>query len=81
MNYHNVYKKYIYNNNMSSAFDATFWLSFITITIGFLGVGIRYIYKIKCQTIKCCCLQFDRNIQLELQEDNINIQRPSINQV
>jgi hypothetical protein len=52
-------------------FDGVFFITIATITIGFLGLVIKYCLKSKCQTFSLCCglISIDRRVDLELQEE------------
>jgi hypothetical protein len=48
--------------------DQNIYIIFITIlsvVSTLLTLLIRTIYKSKCSHIKCCCLEIDRNVDLE----------------
>jgi hypothetical protein len=43
----------------------------IGVTIGLLGLSLRYCYKMKCNSTNICCglIKFDRNVDDEVQLD------------
>ena len=52
-------------------FNSTYWLSMATMTFGFCGVCLAYALKSKCSKVKCCCIEIDRDIEAELEEDRM----------
>ena len=58
-----------------------FWITICGIITAFLGSTLKMMYKSKCQHIKCCCFDIEREINAEMNEDlaiinnNNNIKR------
>ena len=46
-------------------FNSTFFLSLATMTFGFCGVALGYALKSKCSSVKCCCIEIIRDVELE----------------
>jgi hypothetical protein len=47
----------------------TFWITFTGAGFAFLGLFIRYAYMSKCSHLRLCCVEIDRDVATELQED------------
>jgi hypothetical protein len=59
-----------------NANDSLFWTSFYTFTGGFLLAVLSVLYKSKCKSVKLCgILEIDRDVDVELQEDTLEIQQ------
>ncbi len=54
---------------MNENIDGFFYISILTIFCGSLGLLIRYSYKSKCSKFKCCCIEIERDIEAEKEED------------
>ena len=53
-------------------FNSTFFLSLATMTFGFFGLALGYALKSKCNSVKVCgCIEIQRDIEAELEEDRI----------
>jgi len=52
-------------------FNGIFFISLVTLIIGFLGLIVRYALKSKCEHFSCCFGAFviDRRVDLEVQEE------------
>jgi hypothetical protein len=59
-------------------FNSTFFLSLATMTFGFFGVALGYALKSKCSSVKCCCIEIIRDVELEadIEENTIQQQQP-----
>lgn len=55
----------------------TFWLAFITAIISCFLTIVRTIYKSKCKKCSICGLIIERDIEAELEIDELSIQRSS----
>ena len=53
--------------------NETFWVSFITIVSGLIGIGVRYCFYSKCRNIRCCCISITRDIEAEIEEKEFEI--------
>lgn len=52
-------------------YDGVFFISVITIFVGFLGLAVRYCLKSKCEQFSLCCglITVNRRVDLEVQEE------------
>jgi len=52
-------------------FDSVFWITLATILTGSIGLSIKYCLKSKCGHINICCgcLEINRNVELEAEEE------------
>ena len=55
----------------TQTFDAVFWSFFITSTIGFLLGLTKMAYKSKCKEVSCCCIKIVRDVESEIEFDEI----------
>lgn len=55
----------------TQTFDAVFWSFFITSTIGFLLGLTKMAYKSKCKEVSCCCIKIIRDVESEIEIDEI----------
>ena len=55
----------------TQTFDAVFWSFFITSTIGFLLGLTKMAYKSKCKEVSCCCVKIVRDVESEIELDEI----------
>jgi hypothetical protein len=55
----------------TQTFDAVFWSFFITSTIGFLLGLTKMAYKSKCKEVSCCCIKIVRDVESEIELDEI----------
>ena len=46
-----------------------FWTFFITTLSGMMIIGLRLCYKSKCKRVKCCGIEIERDIEIEMKED------------
>ena len=46
-------------------FNATFWLSMATLVFGFGGVLVNGMFKSKCKKCKLCCVEIERDVEME----------------
>jgi len=56
----------------------TFWLAFITSTIGGIMGILRMIYKSKCKRCSVCGITIERDIEAEVGIDELAIQRSQV---
>jgi hypothetical protein len=47
----------------------------VTSGIGFLLAVMKGIYKSKCKSVSCCCLKIERDIEAEIEVDEMTLQR------
>ena len=57
--------------------DSVFWLTLGGLFFGFFGVVLRYCFKSKCSRVSCCCLKIERDIEAEIEEQQLELQVPS----
>ena len=55
----------------TQTFDAVFWSFFITSSIGFLLGLTKMAYKSKCKEVSCCCIKIVRDVESEIELDEI----------
>jgi hypothetical protein len=55
----------------------TFWLAFITAIISCFLTIVRTIYKSKCKRCSLCGLTVERDIEAEIEIDELALQRSS----
>ena len=55
----------------TQTFDAVFWSFFITSTIAFLLGLTKMAYKSKCKEVSCCCINIVRDVESEIEFDEI----------
>ncbi len=58
-------------------FTEVFWSFFITSIIGCSLAVVRTMYKSKCKRFSCCGLLVERNVEAELELDEIAVKRIS----
>lgn len=58
-------------------FNATFWLALGGSVFGSLSLIIRYMYKSKCISVKCCGFEIQRDVEVELRNEEIIGSSPS----
>ena len=46
-------------------FNSTFFLSLATMIFGFCAGALGYALKSKCSSVKCCCIEIIRDVELE----------------
>ena len=56
-------------------FNAAFFLSMGTLIFGFGGVIINGMFKSKCKKCKLCCVEIERDIEIESKEDELALER------
>jgi|LakMenE01Jun11ns_1017448.scaffolds.fasta_scaffold7267035_2 hypothetical protein len=51
-------------------FDATFWITTITIVTGSVGLALKFCLKSKCDSVNCCWggIMIHRNVEIELND-------------
>jgi len=54
---------------MESCCSETFWSLVITTLAGICILSVRMMYKSKCRKVNCCGVEFERDLEIELQED------------
>ena len=59
----------------TTTFDAVFWTFFITSTIGLILGLTRMAYKSKCKEISCGCIKIVRDVESEIEIDEL---QPSV---
>ena len=52
-------------------FDAVFWSFFITSTMGLILGLTKLAYKSKCKEVQCCCIKIIRDIESEIEIDEM----------
>jgi hypothetical protein len=50
-----------------------FWSFLITSLVGFIIALLKLCYKSKCKEISCCCLKIVRDIESEVEVDEIEL--------
>jgi len=50
-----------------------FWSFVITSLVGFIIALLKLCYKSKCKEISCCCLKIVRDIESEVEVDEIEL--------
>ena len=55
----------------TETFDAVFWSFFITSSIGFFLGLTKMAYKSKCKEVSCCCVKIIRDVESEIEFDEI----------
>lgn len=53
-------------------FNSTFWLALGGSVFGSLSLIIRYMYKSKCISVKCCGFEIQRDVEVELRNEEIS---------
>jgi len=51
-----------------------FWVFLVGSSAGLCGLLIKITYESKCNRVKCCCLEIDRNVETEFAEDRFKIE-------
>ena len=52
-----------------SQLSETFWITFTTMGFAFLTGSLAYVFKSKCNRVKCLgCLEIERDIEAELED-------------
>ena len=59
----------------TTTFDAVFWTFFITSTIGLILGLTKMAYKSKCKEISCGCIKIVRDVESEIEIDEL---QPSV---
>ena len=57
-----------------SELNGVFYLSVGSLALGGIGLILRFLFKCKCSQIDLCCglIHFNREVNVELQESNLN---------
>ena len=55
----------------TETFDAVFWSFFITSAIGLILGLTKMAYKSKCKEVSCCCVKIIRDVESEIELDEI----------
>ena len=55
----------------TNTFNAVFWSFFITSTIGFILGLAKMAYKSKCKEVSCCCIKIIRDVESEIEIDEL----------
>lgn len=53
----------------------SFYVFFVSSILACLGLGMRTLYKSKCIKFSCCGLMVERDVAVEEQFDNVQLQR------
>jgi hypothetical protein len=53
----------------------TFWISTTTLAAGLFTAVLGACYKSKCSDVQCFCIRFKRDVEAEVREDLVNIER------
>ena len=48
--------------------DSGFWISIVTLVLGFCSGSILMLYRSKCERLSCFCFEMQRNVEVELQD-------------
>ena len=54
---------------LTDGIDAYFFLTAAGLLFGSIALCVRYGYRSKCKSVKCCCLKIERDIEVEKEED------------
>ena len=57
--------------------DSVFWITLATLIFGSVGVMLKYCFKSKCSRVSCCCFSIERDIEAEIEEQQLELQVPS----
>ena len=57
--------------DISQGIDSYFWLSLMTVFCTGLNLFVHYAYRSKCKRCKLCCIEIERDIEVEEREDAI----------
>ena len=55
----------------TNTFNAVFWSFFITSTIGFILGLAKMAYKSKCKEVSCGCIKIIRDVESEIEIDEL----------
>ena len=55
-------------------FNATFWITIGGLVTAFDGVIINGIFRSKCKRCKLCCCEIERDVEMELQEEKMELE-------
>ena len=55
-------------------FDDAFWLTLAGLVFSFLGLVLNSLFKSKCKKCKVCCLEVERDVAIELQEERLELE-------
>ena len=59
----------------SQQFGPEFFTIIGGMVFAFFGVIIRFMYRSKCRHSKCCCIEIDRDVDDEMVEDVIAMEK------
>ena len=54
--------------------DQVFWLGFIGTVTALLGLSLKMCLKSKCNSIECCGLKINRDVQAEIEEEKLELE-------
>jgi hypothetical protein len=57
-----------------NTFDDVFWITISGMAFGFFGAVLTSLFKSKCKKCKLCCLEVERDIQAEIQEEKMELE-------
>ena len=57
-----------------NTFDDAFWLTMAGLVFSFLGVVLTALFRSKCKRCKLCCLDVERDVEAELQEEKMELE-------
>jgi hypothetical protein len=55
--------------DISQGIDAYFWITVLTVFCTGFNFIVRYAYRSKCKRCKICCIEIERDIEVEERED------------
>jgi hypothetical protein len=55
--------------DISQGIDAYFWITVLTVFCTGFNLIVRYAYRSKCKRCKICCIEIERDIEVEERED------------
>ena len=61
-----------------TTFDDVFWITISGMAFGFFGAILTSLFKSKCKRCKICCLEVERGIQAEIQEEKMEFEHEKI---
>ena len=76
--YGKILKYHLNNININmpwyNTFDDVFWITISGMAFGFFGAVLTSLFKSKCKKCKLCCLEVERDIQAEIQEEKMELE-------
>ena len=57
-----------------TTFHDVFWITISGMAFGFFGAVLTSLFKLKCKRWKICCLEVERDIEAEIQEEKMELE-------